>query len=102
MPRLSPFVALERGHSVLMKEREQHVDALAKIDAVFAKFGIKFGEVKVAPVISVATPVAPASVPARKKRRLDEGRKTRSSRQDDVAPDSGRETQAGGGEGRAR
>jgi len=57
MPRFSPFVSLERSLTKLVAERQTHVDALARIDALFSKFGI--GVATQAPVADVAVP-APA------------------------------------------
>lgn len=40
MPRFSPFASLEKSLTRLAAERQEHADALARIDALFAKFGI--------------------------------------------------------------
>jgi len=58
MPRFSPFVSLERSLTKLVAERQTHVDALARIDALFSKFGIG---------VAAPAPVAVAAVAARAK-----------------------------------
>ena len=40
MPKFSPIVSLDKILSKLVKQRQEHVDALAKLDAIFAKYGI--------------------------------------------------------------
>jgi len=57
MPRFSPFVSLERSLTKLVAERQTHVDALARIDALFSKFRI--GVAAPAPVADVVA-AAPA------------------------------------------
>ena len=66
MPRFSSVVALDKILSKLMKQRQEHVDALAKIDGLFAKFGINPAKAQSAAPKSVAE--APAK-PAAKRRR---------------------------------
>jgi len=59
MPRFSPFVSLERSLAKLVAERQTHADALARIDALFGKFGVG-----IAAAAPVAAAVAVAPVPA--------------------------------------
>ena len=59
MPRFSPLVSLERSLTKLIAERQTHIDALARIDALFGKFEI--ATIAPAPV-AVAAPAKPAKV----------------------------------------
>jgi len=58
MPRFSPFVTLEKSLTKLVAERQTHAHALARIDALFGKFGVSVA----APVpVAAAVAVVPAS-----------------------------------------
>ena len=71
MPKLSPIVSLDRLLADLMKQRQIHVDALAKIEGVFAKYGIKPGHAQptAAPVVE-AEPAPTGAKKSRKRRKF--------------------------------
>ena len=68
MPKFSPIVTLDKILSKLVKQREEHVDALAKIEAVFAKYGIT------PPATATQTIEAAPSLAIKKGRRRRRGR----------------------------
>jgi len=66
MPRFSPFVSLEKSLTKLVAERQTHVDALARINALFDKFCISVAAS--APVVA-ADAMVPAPVKIAKSRK---------------------------------
>ena len=56
MPRYSPLASLDRTLSSLVKQRQEHLDSLALIDAIFSKYGINPS--KTQPTAMAAAPVA--------------------------------------------
>jgi len=68
MPRVSPFVSLEKSLTKLTAERQEHVDALARIDALFEKFGICTCACSDAPAPAVVQAPAPAARKSRKRK----------------------------------
>ena len=67
MPRYSSLASLDRNLSSLVKQRQEHIDALALIDAIFAKYGID--PAKAQPVAAKATPTPMAAAPVAEKKR---------------------------------
>jgi hypothetical protein len=67
MPRYSPLASLDRTLSSLVKQRQEHLDALASIDAVFARYGIN--PAKASPVAANVGPTAMAAAPVAEKKR---------------------------------
>ena len=67
MPRLPTLTMFEKSLSSLLVERQQHVEALAKIDALFTKFGITVGAAA-KPQATEVVP-APAATQGQKRRR---------------------------------
>ena len=75
MPNVSPILALDRILSKLTKEWHEHRDSLAKIEAVFSKYGIDPNNahpvVTDAPVVPKATAAAaPIAKKGKRRRRL--------------------------------
>jgi len=68
MPRVSSFTSLEKSLNKLTAERKVHADALARINALFEKFGICTCTCEEAPA-EAASPTKPAKVTKSRKRR---------------------------------
>jgi len=67
MPRYPSLASLDKTLASLVKQRQEHLNALALIDAIFAKYGINPGKAQL--VATKATPTATDAAPAAKKRR---------------------------------
>ena len=57
MPKLAPTDTVDKILATLVKQRQEHVDALAKIDAVFTKYGINPDKAKPAPAPAAAAAI---------------------------------------------
>ena len=68
MPKYSPIVSLDKILSKLVKQRQEHVEALAKIDGIFDKYGIA------PPATAKQTVEAAPQLAAKKGRRRRRGR----------------------------
>jgi hypothetical protein len=69
MPKFSPIVTLDRILDKLTKQWHEHRDALAKIEAVFSKYGIKAATA----VPATGEPVAQKAVARKGKKRGKRG-----------------------------
>ena len=69
MPRFSSIVTLDKILSGLVKQRQEHIDALAKIDTLFAKFGINPAKAQPAVMPVEEAPVQPVAKRTRRSRR---------------------------------
>lgn len=68
MARFTPIVTLDKALGSLVKQRQDLVEKLAKIDAIFAKYGISPS--KAAPAAAVAVAAQPAARKGRKRRKF--------------------------------
>lgn len=59
MPKLAPTDTVDKILATLVKQRQEHADALAKIDAVFTKYGIS-PKAKPAAALEASAPAAMA------------------------------------------
>lgn len=67
MPRVSPFASLEKSLAKLTTERQSHLNALARINALFEKFGI--GTEVAGPAAAKRSGTAESVVALKKKRK---------------------------------